>query len=445
MSFAEWLSLVHPEDRERMRKSYGDFQRETKPFESEFRVIWPDGSVHWLLGKTNVSQWDATGRPTRVAGISLDITRLKQAEQARREFEERFRLLIEHGSEVIGVIDPSATVRYLSPSAERVLGFPAGSLIGSNAIALVHPEDQATVQQTMSTILQAPFRSASVQYRARHGDGTWRHAEATATNCLHVEGLHGIVINVRDITPQKLFEEQLQASRHQLRQLAAAIEAAREQERVRVAREIHDELGQMLTVLKLGVEGLPFHRRRGVNAVQSLAERVAGLARHIDVALNTVHRIAAELRPSILNDLGLGAAMKWQIQEFEARTGIRCRCRGLGEGLRLGADQSLAVFRIFQEVLTNVVRHAGANEVGIRVTVKDNRLNLRVADDGKGMHPRSLTDSRSLGLIGMRERAVLLGGSVEFSSRRGGGTIVTVEVPVASGDPRPRPGARSGK
>ena len=154
---------------------------------------------------------------------------------------------------------------------------------------------------------------------------------------------------------------------------------------------------------------------------------------------NTVRRIAAELRPSILNDLGLSADLKWQIQAFESRTGIPCRCHGLREGLRLGAEPSLAVFRIFQEIMTNVVRHAAANAVSIRVTAKGGRLTLRVADDGKGLDPKHPSDSRSLGLLGMRERALLLGGSVDFSARRGGGTVVTVQVPALASEPGPTP------
>jgi len=360
---------------------------------------------------------------------------LKQAEQSRRESEERFRLLIEHGLEVIGVVDADATIRYISPSVDRVFGYQADSLIGTNALELIHPDDRPAGQPAIETILQAPDRSASVQFRVRHSNGTWRHVESAATNCLHISGLRGIVVNLRDITPQKLFEEQIQTSRHQLRQLAAGIESAREQERVRISREIHDELGQMLSALKLDLEGLAFqHRRRGVTVRRDLSARVAGLIRNIDVSINTVRRIAAELRPSILSDLGLSAAIKWQIQEFESRTGIPCRCQGLRESLRFGAHESLAVFRIFQEILTNVARHAGANAVSIRVTVKDGWLTLRVADDGKGLEPKNLSDSHSLGLVGMRERALLLGGSVDFSARRGGGTIVSVHVPALASD-----------
>ena len=380
------------------------------------------------------------GRLVALSAIATDLTLLKKAEQARREFEERFRLLIEHGLEVIGVMDATATIRYVSPSVERVFGYRVGSLVGTNAFQFIHPDDRPAVQQAFETILQSPYRSESVQFRFRHSDGSWRHAESAATNCLHIAGLDGIVVNIRDITPRKIFEEQLRASRDQLRQLAAGIESTREEERLRISREIHDELGQVLSALKLDLEGLAFQRRpRDARSRNDLSERIAGLVRNIDISINTVRRIAAELRPSILNDLGLSAALKWQIQEFESRTGIPCRWQGLREGLRLGAETSLAVFRIFQETLTNVVRHADAHTVSIRVTTKGGWLTLRVADDGKGLDPKYLSDSQSLGLLGMRERALLLGGRVEFSARRGGGTVVTVQVPAFASDAAPSP------
>jgi PAS domain S-box-containing protein len=436
MSFDEWLSLVHPDDRVPVRAYYDRVWREAQPLELEFRVVWPDGSIHWLVSKANVLPSSPAGQPVRLIGINLDITSIKEAEQARRKSEDRFRLLIENGREVIGVLDEAAITRYVSPSVTRVFGYQASSLLGSNALEFIHPDDRLAVRQTLDAVLVAAGRSASAQFRARHSDGSWRHVEVAATNCLQIEDLRGIVVNVRDITPQTLFAEQLQASRQQLRQLAAGTESAREQERVRLAREIHDELGQMLTVLKLELEGLPFQFRRGVPAAKTLGKSLASLVRNVDVTMNTVRRIGAELRPSILTDLGLFAAFRWQIQEFAARTGILCRCRGLRSKVRLGGDESLAVFRIFQEVLTNIIRHAGASAVSIRVTVKDGRLTLLVADDGKGLDPKHLSDSRSLGLIGMQERALLFGGSVEFSARRGGGTVVTVQVPLAAPEPR---------
>ena len=290
------------------------------------------------------------------------------------------------------------------------------------------------MRQAIEEALLSPNSTKSVQFRILHRDGTWRNAEGAATNCLHIEGLRGIVANLRDISEQKAFEEQLQASRHQLRQLAASVESAREEERIRIAREVHDELGQILTVLKLDVEGLALkHHDRSPALRKDFTERITRIVRAVDLTLNTVRRISAELRPSILNHLGLSAALKWQIQEFQSRTGIRCRCRVLRKDSPLGAEPTIAVFRVFQEILTNVLRHAKAKAVSVELRASGGWLILRVADDGKGLDPKLLSDPLSLGLLGMRERALLLGGRVDFAARRGGGTVVTVRIP--SGEP----------
>jgi signal transduction histidine kinase len=235
--------------------------------------------------------------------------------------------------------------------------------------------------------------------------------------------LHGIVANVRDISESVQYEVQL-------RQFAARVESAREEERVRISREVHDEFGQMLSVLKLDLEGLTFqHRPRGAEARRKCDKRVAAMVRVIDLSASTVRRIAAALRPAVFEDLGLAAALQWQIQEFQARTGIRCRCRGLRQGAGLDAEPSLAVFRIFQEILTNVVRHAKATTLEVTVGADHDWFTLRVSDNGKGFDPKLLSASRALGLLGMRERAGVHGGTVEWSGRRSGGTTVTVRLP----------------
>jgi signal transduction histidine kinase len=213
----------------------------------------------------------------------------------------------------------------------------------------------------------------------------------------------------------------------------AHIESAREEERVRIAREVHDELGQILTALKLDLEGLALkHADRTPAMRKDYTERIAGIVRTVDLTINTVRRISAELRPSILTDLGLSAALKWQLQEFESRTGVRCRCQALREDLHLDAELSLAVFRIFQEILTNVVRHAAAKSVSVALRARSGWLTLRVADDGKGLDPKRLSDPLSLGLLGMRERALQLGGHVDFAPRRRSGTVVTVRIPTGT-------------
>jgi signal transduction histidine kinase len=220
--------------------------------------------------------------------------------------------------------------------------------------------------------------------------------------------------------------------RRQMRQLAARVESAREEERARISREVHDQFGQMLSALKLDFETLASrYRPRGAEARSEFDQRVAAIIR----------RITAEMRPAIFEDLGLAAALDWQLQEFESRTGIRCRRRGLARNAGLAAGASLDVFRIFQEILTNVIRHASATILEVTVETDGDSFTLSVSDNGKGFDPKLLSPARSLGLLSMRERATLHEGTVERSARRNGGTTVTVRLPRGAGwhrrEPRP--------
>ncbi len=392
--------------------------------------------------RTDVPHWismDAIPRfragetkPYEVQVIHHDLTAQVEAAARLRASEDRLRLLIEHGMEVIGVINAAGVTTYVSPSVERVFGYPPDLLIGINALEYVHPDDLPAVQGSLSSIVHAPPSVAvTLHVRLRHRDGSWRNVESTAANCLQVKGLRGIVVNLRDVSERVRYEEQLRISHDQVRQLAARVESAREEERGRISREVHDQFGQMLSVLKLDLENLAVqHRPRKAEPRGDFDARVAAMLRAIDLSANTVRRIAAELRPAVFEDLGLAAALHWQLQEFESRTGIPCRRRGIRRDPGLAAVPALAVFRIFQEILTNVVRHANATALEVVAHTGPDWFTLRVSDNGKGFDPKSLSPSHSLGLLGMRERAGMLGGTIEWSARRKGGTTVTLRLPL---------------
>jgi PAS domain S-box-containing protein len=219
----------------------------------------------------------------------------------------------------------------------------------------------------------------------------------------------------------------------QLRGLAARIETAREEERTTIARDIHDDLGQALTVLKMDIAWIDRRSRttEGIGA-EVLREKLRELAEETDGVIGEVRRISSALRPVILDDLGLAAALSWQAEEFERRTGISCTVRSNVEDEALPRELTTAVFRVFQEALTNVVRHAQAGHVEVMLEGDGNVLVLEVHDDGKGIRAEDLTDQRSLGLLGIRERARRLGGSASFTRTEPTGTTVTLRVPRAA-------------
>lgn len=228
-------------------------------------------------------------------------------------------------------------------------------------------------------------------------------------------------------------DEELRNSRQQLRDLAARLDSIREKERAWIAREIHDELGQLFTSIKYELSLL---RKRIVKqedhseAKTDIEERLKSTSDLVDTAIKTVQKIATELRPGILDDLGLMAAIEWQASEFQQRTGISCRLRSDLQIIRLDRERATAVFRIFQEILTNIARHAGATRVEIRIKEKAGHLYLEVKDDGRGITGEEVADPKSLGILGMRERVLLLNGEIEISGGPKRGTHVRLKIPL---------------
>lgn len=233
----------------------------------------------------------------------------------------------------------------------------------------------------------------------------------------------------RDVTDRHAAEEQIRASRQQLRALAARLQKVREEERTGIAREIHDELGQALTGLKLDIAWM---KQRLPRDHQMLAQCVSIIER-IDGTLGTVRRIATELRPSILDQMGLAAALEWQAQEFGARTGIVTDLELSADGIAVPDELGSSAFRIVQESLTNVARHARATRVTIRLARTPEVLTLEVADDGVGIAPERLEGTASLGLVGMRERALACGGELSIYRGPVRGTTVLLVVPLGGG------------
>jgi len=224
-----------------------------------------------------------------------------------------------------------------------------------------------------------------------------------------------------------LDEEELRDSREQLRNLTAHIQSTREGERTSIAREIHDELGQALTALKMDLSFLSPKLPKGQ---KSLIERTESMSELIDTTIQTMQRISSELRPGMLDDLGLSAAIEWQAGEFQNRTEIQCEIIMDPADIILDQERSTAIFRIFQETLTNVARHSKATQVKVSLKKKGSKLELKVRDNGKGITEEQISDPKSFGLIGIRERAQFLGGRIEIKRIKGKGTTLTAWIPV---------------
>jgi signal transduction histidine kinase len=236
----------------------------------------------------------------------------------------------------------------------------------------------------------------------------------------------------RENAERRRAEEELKATSEQLRKLSASLQSAIEEERIRIARELHDELGSALAVLKWGLEEISaLSIAMPTEDIENMREKLATLTTLIDTTFAAVRRISSELRPGVLDEAGLVAAIEWAARQFEARTEIICQFESSVENFNLSREQSTAVFRIFQEALTNILRHAEATTVGITMKDEGSEFVLTISDNGKGITAQQQSGAETLGIIGMRERAHLMRGEVSITRAEGGGTIVTVRVPIA--------------
>jgi signal transduction histidine kinase len=227
-------------------------------------------------------------------------------------------------------------------------------------------------------------------------------------------------------------EEQLRESHERLRALSVYLQSVREEERTRIAREVHDELGQALTGCKLDLSWIASRLPR---EQKSLREKAKALSAHIDATIQTVRRISSELRPGILDHLGLAAALEWQANEFQNRTGIKCEVHAQLSEPALRPDLDTTLFRIFQETLTNIIRHAGATQVTVDLKENEGEVTLEVKDNGRGISQTEISNTQSMGLLGMRERAALLGGHFRIGRIPRDGTKVTVTIPLQRPSP----------
>ena len=241
-------------------------------------------------------------------------------------------------------------------------------------------------------------------------------------------GLHDLNhILSAELAERELTEQRLRASEEMLRGLASHLQSVREEERIHIAREIHDELGQALTGLKFDINTLA--KTFTASGGEAARQGTRGLCLQIDRIINSVRRIASGLRPEVLDEIGLAAAIEWQAREFSRRTGIRCVVDVEAEFADPDKDRSTALFRIFQELLTNVARHANATRVAVRLADGE-VLRLKVEDNGRGIQEKEFESPKSLGLLGLRERVLAFGGSIDVKGEEGKGTTVSVSIPT---------------
>ncbi len=323
---------------------------------------------------------------------------------------------------LIRIIDLNGIIQYVNSAHLTLLGYTEEDRVGRPTFEVVHPDDVERVIRFFQWFVQHPDMDDNtvIEYRLRHKQGYYLWARAEG-KFVKKDGKPVLaVVTACDITDRKKMEDQLHA-------LAERLHTIREEERTRISREIHDEFGQALTSLKFDVALLAKHVPPEEKEAQEKARKMLN---YIDNTISLIRRISTELRPPILDDFGLKAAIEWQAEDFQNKTGIKCKLQSdLEEEIALGKEKSISVFRIFQEALTNVARHAEATEVVVDFHRKKKSLTMQIKDNGRGIRKSEMIDKTSLGITGMKERAFSLGATFEIKSKPGKGTMIHFSMP----------------
>jgi len=362
------------------------------------------------------------GKICGVAGVAFDITEVRKS-------EERLRLINLATNDAVWDWDLTTNAVWFGRGFETQFWYTREELEpGIEAwTSRLHPADRDDLVASIHAAVAAGNTTWSGEYRFRRRDGSYADVFDRGYIIHDNTGTPiRMVGSMMDVTERKRSQEQLQESRAALRMLAARQQDVREEERTRIAREIHDSLGQALTALKLQLAAA---QTAAAHEAPALRERLSETSLMVDDLVKTVRRIATELRPPILDQLGLAAAVEWMAHDFRTRTGIACEPTILLSEAVLTGELGTALFRIIQEALTNVSRHAAAMQVEVELGLKSGCVTLEVRDDGCGITESAATGPTSLGILGMRERAAALGGVLEVAPRSGGGTRVTAWFP----------------
>jgi PAS domain S-box-containing protein len=357
---------------------------------------------------------------------------VQQRTAALQEREAMLRGLVEHAPDSIMVVDAQGRIVQANAQTEAMFGYRRDNLLGESVEMLVPErfrERHLGHRAGYGHEPQPRPMGAGLELYGRRKDGSEFPVDIMLSPMQLATGAMVIAI-VRDITRRKRAEEQLRQSQQQLRALATRLQEIREEERTRIARELHDELGQAMTGLKMELAWVGKQLAKpGESLPTAISDKITEMTELINGTIHSVRRISSELRPGLLDDLGLAAAIEWQAHDFEGRSGIACDVTVPANGVDLNRETSTAVFRIFQETLTNVARHANATKVRVSMSQEGRHVILEIKDNGRGITASAISDKSSLGLLGMRERAALFGGEVNFVGVAGQGTTVAVTIP----------------
>ncbi len=432
----EWLGLVHPDDRERVEARLEECIEKTHLWDQEFRIVWPDGSVHWLLGKGQVflDEWH---RPVRLAGVNLDITELRRAADAVRESQQRLESIYNTVEDAIFhlAIEPEGRFRFVSVNAAflRVTGLSQEEVVGKTVDHVI-PEPSLTM--VLGKYRQAIEKNTVVHWEETSdypagrliGEVSVAPVLDNSGTCTH---LVGSVHDITEIKGAREIEERLVSdlavSRDEIRALAASLMKAQDEERRRISRDLHDHICHQLASLAIDIGDL------AVSPVPSETARaqIEALRNRVLKASQDAHQIAYQMRISVIDDLGLVASLNDLCRQFSEQhpdIALNFENGGLPDSLR--SEVASCFFRVAEESLRNITRHSRAKIVSVRLGFKEGSAMLAIQDDGAGFDPKAVKGTGRLGLISMEERARSVKGKLTITTQPGRGTQIALQVPM---------------
>jgi PAS domain S-box-containing protein len=361
-------------------------------------------------------------------GLSVFIRDISEKKKREKEITD-YKYALDQSS-IVSITDAKGVIKYVNDNFCRISGYTTAELIGgSHRIVGTEHHPPPFFQHMWQTISKGEVWNGEIRNRAKDGTIYWVDMTIVPFLNAKLEPYEYIALD-NDITERKKAEELLSQSYHDIRELASHLQDIREEERAGIAREIHDELGQQLTGLKMDLSWMS--KRKTMQEDNELRQKAVTVMSLLDTTIMTVRRIATELRPSILDDLGLVAAIEWQCQEFERRSGICTEFVSTLTNFPYSSGIAIGLFRICQESMTNVARHAAASRIRISLQEEINHILLKIQDDGKGFEVRTSGSKKTLGLLGMKERALMMGGQFRIESELGKGTTLFVTAPITT-------------
>lgn len=386
-----------------------------------------------IMQSRNELEWQVKSRTTELQAanekLRHEIRIRQQQEQSLKEAEEKYRTVADYTYNWETWLNNNGEYIYVSPSCKRISGYTVEEFIQDPAllIRITHPEDRRRVEEHFAKAIKGEVHNGPFEFRilTRDGHERWidHHSQPVFDSGGAFIGQRG---SNQDITQRKVAEKILLDSQKHLRQLSQRMEAITEAERTRIAREIHDELGHLLSALKYDMEGIV---NRPELSVEHLKNELEVMVDMVDSLIDSVRKIATELRPGILDHLGLFPAIEWQLKQFRLRTKICCSFSMEEMELSFDKNETNIIFRILQEMLTNITRHAEATHVDVLLSKTDTHFMMEVTDNGIGFQYDDYHQVNTLGLIGMKERALSIGGDIQINSKPGKGTKVRFLLP----------------